>query len=72
MLTWDTTLRLVRNPSPLLMGLVLDELDEEINKLKGRPLTEEAEVVLRGFILKRFMLRRRIVGMIDEQGETQT
>jgi hypothetical protein len=73
MLTWDTTLRLVkdRNPSPILVGLVLEELESEIIRVKMmEPLSEEQEVTLRGFLLKRFVLRKKIQGMINGQGQT--
>lgn len=74
MLTWETTLRLVRAkaPSPILVGLVIEELEGEIGKLKlrraqgnGHSLTSDEVVVLRGYLLKRFMLYKKLTEMID-------
>jgi hypothetical protein len=68
MLTWNTTLRLVSDkpPRPLLIGLVLDELEAAIERLKAKSvLSEDQTYVLKGLVLKRFLLYRRLTEIID-------
>lgn len=73
MLTWNTTWNLFHssNPSPLIIALVLEELEKEICKIQrlrlsnGHSLTREKENTLRGYTLKRFLLYRKLAEMID-------
>jgi hypothetical protein len=74
MLTWQTTLRLVRDKavSPLLVGLVLEEIDLEIKRLKqrrargnGQSLTQNEEWALRSHLVQRYMLYKKLQEMID-------
>lgn len=67
MLSWDTTLRLVREggSNPLLLGLVIEELESQIETLQDRrdkegklPATDEE--LLRGFMLKRYLLIKKL------------
>jgi len=67
MLSWDTTYRLVRSqrPNPLLLGLVLEELENAIEELKdkredGEQLSETEEELLRGFMLKRYLIVKKM------------
>lgn len=68
MLTWETIHTLVEagtgQVNPLLVGLVVDELDESIDNLrelrKARPLDETEDELLRGFVLKRYLLVKKL------------
>lgn len=73
MLTWETTLRLVRGKvaSPLLVGLVIEEIEDEINRLKqrraqgnGHSLSSDEVLLLRGYLLKRFVLYKRLTEIL--------
>lgn len=73
MRTWETTLRLVHDKaaSPLLVGLVLEEIECEIQRFKrrrdkgnGQSLTKDEEIILRGHILKRFLLFKKLTEML--------
>lgn len=66
MLSWDTTNRLIREKrtNPLLIGLVIEELEAEIERLQDqreeRPLSDIEEELLRGFLVKRMLLIKKL------------
>jgi len=66
MLSWDTTYRLIRErrANPLLIGMVIEELETAIESLQlqrerlGLAPTEEE--LLRSFMLKRYLLVKKL------------
>jgi len=66
MTSWDTALRLVRERrvNPLLIGMVIEELERSIEELQEKresaELSEVEEQVLRGFLVKRFLLIKKL------------
>lgn len=65
MLSWDTTTRLIKGKAnPLLIGLVIEELESAIEELQEQRETEELtsieEELLRGFMAKRFLLIKKL------------
>jgi hypothetical protein len=71
LLTWETTLRLVRtkDPSPILVGLVLQEIEDKIEEIKG--MSSFDDVAFRGLLLKRFYLHQKLTRMLAS-GATNT
>lgn len=70
MLSWDTVQRLIRDArsNPLLIGLIVEELEQCIEELQSRreanngtaTLTPVEEELLRGFMLKRYLLIKKL------------
>jgi hypothetical protein len=66
MISWDTTSRLLkqRPTNPLLIGLVIQELEEQIEILQEKRETEDLTVtdeeLLRGFTIKRYLLIKKM------------
>ena len=75
MLTWDTTWRLIKNgnSNPLLIGLTIDTIENEIQALQEKreledSLSELESELLRSFILKRHLLLKKLKEIINNQG----
>lgn len=67
MLSWDTTHRLLHEgrSNPLLVGLVIEALENAIEVLQskrddGETLDATEEELLRGFMLKRYLLVKKL------------
>jgi hypothetical protein len=84
MLTWDTINNLVEAKTgqvkPLLIGLVVEEIEEQIDVLQTqretRPLNDTEDELLRGFVLKRYLLVKKLrdyfrVRDYDDYGVTE-
>lgn len=71
MLSWETTFRLVRdrNPSPILVGLVLKEIEDSLDKMRGTVSADD--VAYRGLLLKRFWLYQKLSRILNGEKDTE-
>jgi len=66
MLSWNTTHRLMKDPraNPLLIGLIIEELENAIEELQNKrettPLSLEDESLMRGYVTKRHLLVKKL------------